>query len=474
MTKVAKFYVTNSADSAKGSLRWAVQRANQHVQAKIVLTESITAPIQLLTQIAIQTHLKIVNQASHNVVIRSTERIFHVTKQLELDGAQHYIVLEHGLSLYNGGAMYSTAPVIGKKLICRNNKAFSNGGAIYSESTILLIDCLFKKNVAGLQGGSIYSQSNVTLQRCQLIKNRVVNEKSAGAAIFINQGQLIACATRIEHNSASLTSGNAGAIFVVMGDINLNDCQVNHNTSYNFGAILVGYGNIDIVKSQINHNQATNPNPTNGGGGGIAVIQGTTKVNQSSISHNVSQSMYASGILSIIGQVIVEDSQFDHNVNRGPGPAIACNVNGSLIAKACSFCHNSGASIGSAIVNFTVAAGSISLNDCQVNHNQLSNYQTIGQTIDVFLQLIAGLVDSLNYQAQASGGSALATLQPILANVILQAQEVNAELAKIPRTLHDTIAGTVASLLLGPILIETFPRLDTAEFFEIHQGQLAT
>src|SRR5262249_38215004 len=170
----------------------------------------------------------------------------------------------------------------------------------------------------------------------------------------------------------------------------------------NEGGIRVGgveLGSIDAVRvigdSTVNGNSSTarvHPRVGDFGGGGIAVEStGNVYVSASHVSDNQTVGMYSGGIGVSLGSVTVTDgSQITGNTNRGPGGGIAANFGGKVtVSGGSQVSGNTGAAIGGGIVNFSGPLGSVTVTGgSQVDNNILTNEETIGQVIVVFLEFI--------------------------------------------------------------------------------------
>jgi hypothetical protein len=149
--------------------------------------------------------------------------------------------------------------------------------------------------------------------------------------------------------------------------------------------------------STVNGNSSTalvDPQTGDFGGGGISVeTTGGVYISASQVNDNVTNGMYSGGIVVGLGDVTVTDhSQIDGNINNGPGGGIAANFLGTItVTDHSQVSGNQGASIGGGIVNFSGPLGSVTVSDgSQVDNNILKNTQTIGQTIDIFIEFING------------------------------------------------------------------------------------
>jgi hypothetical protein len=123
--------------------------------------------------------------------------------------------------------------------------------------------------------------------------------------------------------------------------------------------------------------------------------------------------MYSGGIVVALGDVTVSDgSQIDDNTNRGPGGGIAANFLGTVtISGGSEVDDDTGAAIGGGIVNFSGPGGSVNLTGgSRVDGNTLTDAETLGQAIAVFLRFIGA-------QPNLAGNAALLqSAEHLLAN----------------------------------------------------------
>lgn len=496
-THLRVFRVINSHDAGPGSLRQAFLDANLQVlnaiedkilpsggssltSNRIVISSRVIKPIKLTSgeievtsNIILKCHVK-----PHLMILTSNSRIFNVSAEyFEIEGN---FILKKGSS-NKGGSIYST----GKNLVLKNvhfchNFASQMGGSVYTTGHLSLNQCSFKKNKAGQQGGAIWVGDGATIYQTDISYNKVLNldVSSSGGGIFKDDGELILSQSKVEYNSVSFVevgdlgmsnmkeltspSGSGGGISSMSGNIYIQESSVSFNTSFNSGGILQGLGNITITdKSTINFNQSFTPADA-AGGGGITISVGSVFVSNSSICFNTGLGMYSSGIVSLIGDVIITDqSILEGNINAGPGGSIACNFNGSInISGKSKIIKNTGASLGGAIVNFSLKLGLISISGCSViSDNILNNAQSIGQTIDAFLRVIFSQLDSVAAQATLSGGSGGQKFLSTLPDIKAQGLIIQEELNKIPQKIngidrnHLIGGGAIAGLISCPILI---------------------
>ena len=336
---------------------------------------------------------------------------------------------------YGGAIFVNTAPhqLIGINITIENSRAISGGG-IYTRGSLLLIQSKIINNLAFNQGGGIYAGGDITLYRTKVNYNTVLFplSSSGGGGIFINDGNLVASdCTEINYNQISIYNGSGGAINVLSGNITIEKSKVDFNTGYNSAGIQEGVGNVYIIHSSVSHNTGTNDNVASGGGG-INITVGTVYVSNSQINNNRTKGMFSGGIVSLLGSVMINDSELNFNSNNGPGGAIACNFEGQINITRSKLIGNVAASMGGAITNFSLKFGSIIIQDHTViKDNQLTNGQTIGESLEVFLSIIIRSLIQSNDQANLSGGSGAIKLKLALLSVFEKAISTNIVLQAI-------------------------------------------
>lgn len=84
----------------------------------------------------------------------------------------------------NGGAIFTTSPLVIESCSFRNNYAKDRGSVIYNAKTATISDSTFEENEVVMTGGAIYNQGNLTMTNSHFKRNSAHND---APAIF-NQG----------------------------------------------------------------------------------------------------------------------------------------------------------------------------------------------------------------------------------------------------------------------------------------------
>jgi hypothetical protein len=366
------FFVVNSLDGPDGgpagSLRSAITQATQPGSGtnRVVISSNVDRPINLTAgQIPIGASLDIENLAGSEVVIRQTEsgeRVFQVGT-----GATEVTI--------NGRSRRTPITIEGGSVTDTNANA--NGGGILLTGT-----------------------TDLTLTYVNLTSNTVTS--GSGGGIYAQAGTITLVGSSVTQNLAP--NGFGGGIYLQMGTVIVRDgSHVEENSALNIGGVGVNSGPggfedaVQVIHgSTVNRNSSTSTDDVaakNFGGGGIAV-QGTGSVfvSGSQVSGNQTKGMYSGGILVTLGNVrVTNHSQINGNTNEGPGGGIAANFLGSVIVTGQSQVNdNTGSALGGGIVNFATGAQTVSIeHGSQVSGNTLTNAESLGGALIVFLEAIA-------------------------------------------------------------------------------------
>ena len=244
------------------------------------------------------------------------------------------------------------------------------------------------------------------------------------------------------------------------GNTTVSRSRIDDNRALNVGGINEVKGDVRVVDgSEVNRNSSTAPlNVSSGdfGGGGISEGVGNVFVSRSQVSYNHSIGMYSSGIVVGLGSVTVTSgSRVDWNSNNGPGGGIAANFGGIVtVSGGSQVDHNTGSGNGGGIVNFAGPMGGVRiLGGSEVSHNTLTNYESLGQAVGVFLELLAGSL-GLDFTT-ATGGTSPAALTADIAQL---EQEVASTASRVGRSTDPSgfvVSGGGIGTLLGASITVT-------------------
>ncbi len=477
--------VENENDSGCGSLRDAISQVNDQSDAMSTITFCHDVKeIKLCSEITVAKNVEIIAKHQVTIYIKDCEQARHF--KVTSDAAQTIFKLKN-LVLRGGDTSNDNA---GGGSICidsvnplhkliledcslKHNKAIY-GGAILTNANLILIKTSIKRNCATKQAGGCWVGKNVTMINSSIEHNKVTevsNENFAGG-LNVDDGDLSMINSCISNNLVKYddeadpaVGGLAGGVNVMAGSITANNSHIDCNIALSSGGIKMGTGNINLInKSSVSGNKSFIAGD-NCGGGGINIMNGNVIVEDSTIADNKTNGMYSGSIVSFLGNVSVSNSTISNNVNRGPGGGIACNFNSAVSVVNSKMIGNSGSSLGGAIVNFSGFAGQTFVDKSEICDNNLTNYQTIGQTITAFLNVITGVItqsDTMGAQALPSptggktGSQKLRDVLPAIQTLANATNQSLQDLLAVLETLFDVAkasGGTIASILTCPITI---------------------
>lgn len=203
--------VSNNADNGAGSLRAAI--ANACTGGTITFANTVTSPITLASELAINKNLTILGPGASQLTISGNQMV----------------------RVFSLGKTTPSANIALFDLTIANGRA--DGGGIYNRATTFLTNCTVTNNTAQL-GGGIFNEGTMTLRYTTISGNA-----ATGASWF--------------------PAGGGGILNYVSGTLTLLQSTVNSNT---VGSGIVNLnGNLTIESSTISNNISV----TGSGGGGI-------------------------------------------------------------------------------------------------------------------------------------------------------------------------------------------------------------
>ncbi len=445
------FLVVNTLDGPgsgpAGSLRNAISQANLSGDAHdvVVITPRVKGTIALNSgELSIASSLTILNQSGRPIeILQNTtgQRVFEITASpltthvtLGATSARETLTITGGnLTTGNGGGILVDNPanvltlahvqLVGNSAgLASASSTSRNGGGIDSVGRVVLyqssVGTASNPNQTSGDGGGVWAGAGVTLIGSTVSGNQAGTD--AGGLDVTAGNAVIASGSTVSGNTALL--GTAGGLNVVNGNTTVSQSRVNNNLALNAGGINEIKGNVQVLAgSQVNGNASTaslDVSTGNFGGGGICEGLGNVLVSASQVNFNHSVGMYSSGIVVGLGSVTVTNqSQVNGNRNNGPGGGIAANFGGVVTVSGGSQVNfNTGAGNGGGIVNFAGPLGGVKISGgSQVSHNTLTNFESLGQAVGVFLELLAGKL-GLDVTS-ATGGTTLSALNAEIAQI---------------------------------------------------------
>ncbi len=263
--QAATLTVTTCADSGAGSLRQAVNSANNGDTILFAIDCPASSPLLLTTQITVSTGMTI-SGAGREVVLDGN----HVTRIFDIatsgDVRLEYLTLRNG-SANRGSAIQNisnTTTIDHVTFI--NNSASSNGGAVFISFSngFVVQNSRFINNTAAIHGGAIYAGSNITITDTLFSGNHAYR----GGAFTSYVNGVIATFERVTMSGNATGSsdvhGEGGAIYQGFGSLNILNSTLSGNgspetTAYGSGMYLYWMNSVVIKNSTIVNNQLISP-----------------------------------------------------------------------------------------------------------------------------------------------------------------------------------------------------------------------
>jgi predicted outer membrane repeat protein len=371
MVRAASYTVTTLNDSGPGSLRQAIEDANNDPSADII-TFSVSGTITLASTLPlIQSGDLTINGIGQTVTISGNHAVqvligsfagLSVENLTIANGANSAVYTEGGVLTFNnvtfsgnsgyyGGAIaldsYSETTIANCTFV-NNNAVY--GGAIWSVGTTSVSASTFSTNTASNNGGAISNEYLFS------VTNSIFSGNSAfsGGAVH-NAGVLLTfTGNNFTGNRANL--GIGGAIFNEGGTVRVDGNTFTSNTSDQGGGGIYNSGILEVTNSIFSANSGSfgggimsddrltvtgsifSNNIGGGGGAGIDVSRGTATVIYSSFTGNQANSGGAgggisnNGTLTAAGVTLSSNTAFDQGGGIFNGGFLNM-INSTLVAN---------------------------------------------------------------------------------------------------------------------------------------------
>ena len=340
-TLLSTYTITNLNDSGAGSLRDAIQQANNHSGADTInFASGLSGTITLsANQLVISSPLTIDGPGATSLTISGDDRAG-----------------PDGMLQINGG--------VSAKLDNLTITAGGNGGAVVNSGTLTLDNLVMSGNTGYYEGG-IWNQDagTLTITNSSFTDNTETALGSGGGAIF-NDGRLTITNSSFSRNAAQgggTNLGFGGAIDSERGTVALTNCTLSENSAPTGGAAEAYSGSFTVSNCTFATNAASNA------GGAIDDFNGAALVIKSSTFSANMATGDAGSIENGAGVLTVSNSTFANNQAGGNGGAI---WNGhSLTSTNCTFAGNTAAQGGGIYINSAATLTTVNNTIVATNHD---------------------------------------------------------------------------------------------------------
>ncbi|MBW4677408.1 MAG: putative Ig domain-containing protein [Desmonostoc geniculatum HA4340-LM1] len=383
---MATFQVTNTNDSAEGSLRQAILNANANPGADIiafagsVFTDATPDVITLTSgELDITDALTINGLGASNLSIsgNNTFLVFDLddgNESNQIDVAINDLTITGGSDSVGGIGSFENL-TINNSTISGNSGFF---GGIFNSGTVTINNSTISGNTGFVIGG-------IANQGIATINNSTISGNSGGGGGIFNQGTLSLTNSTISGNSGRQLGG------IVNGGIaTITNSTISGNTSQGDAG---GIGNLDgtlnLISSTITNNTADSDNDGGGDGGGIYIIDGTVTAQNTIIAGNFDSGNEAPDISgavtgnanNLIGSLTGASGTIGTGSDITFASAGITNISQVLAALA----NNGGATQTHALVAGSAAinAGNSAFIPSGVTTDQRGTTRIIGGTVDI-------------------------------------------------------------------------------------------
>jgi len=284
--------VTNPNDSGYGSLRWAVEQANQ-LEGPDTITFDPNVFFPGMTIELNSGQLSLTDTTGTTTIDGSGASV-------TVYGTNFSRVLTVGAGV---SAELSSLTIIGGHAVFNGSDYMTgNGGGISNFGDLTVSSCIFTNNDAAYEGGGIYNALGAHLT---VTGGTTFTRNSAdyGGGIG-NRGELtVSGGSNISYNSAA---SSGGGIQNAAGIITVTSSTLSHNSASYSGGGINNTWEMTIRDSVLSYNSAE------GKGGGISTVYGEVVIDESTLSGN-STTGYGGSIYNSDGGLTISGSTLAYN-----------------------------------------------------------------------------------------------------------------------------------------------------------------
>ncbi|MHC1706426.1 MAG: choice-of-anchor Q domain-containing protein [Bacteroidales bacterium] len=209
-----------------------------------------------------------------------------------------------------------------------------NGSGIYNQGKLYIDESVISNNLDGTEGTGIFNTDTLIMNNCILDSNRTTVYNSSGGCL-INTGFCEINGAVFSHSNASIRAGsiwNKANAF-----LKLTNCSISHNNSTNsnaYGGGIYNDGDLNLIDCQVNHNTTKDA-----GGGLYNSPSANCDITGSVFSWNIAEGAFISsggGGIFNHGTLFIEKSEICNNRTTGFGGGIY----GPSQVKSCLIANN--------------------------------------------------------------------------------------------------------------------------------------
>jgi predicted outer membrane repeat protein len=207
------YSVTSAADDGPGTLRWAIEKAQEMGGAHIQALLEPGAVIELKSALEIEKSLTIegngatLTRAESWTVADNTQllRITGYGTEVEI----RRVHFKNGRTTNDGGAIYSNLGKLTLESCIFNGNQASRGGAVYSNNDLAFRGCTFYGNSAEYYGGAVFFDSNF-INTLTLTGNLFYGNSAGTYPVVRNEGGTVTTSYNVVDVDFGIGAGQAG------------------------------------------------------------------------------------------------------------------------------------------------------------------------------------------------------------------------------------------------------------------------
>jgi hypothetical protein len=378
---LAVFLVHNKNDSGAGSLRAAMDAANNSIGIPDEIIFSVSGTINIASQLpTITDPLTITGPGANLLTINAG------------NGVDQFPATFDGFGVFYTVSPTTPFQVKISDLTITGGDSEGRGGAIDNRVNLTLTDCRILGNSA-FDGGGIYNTGTMTITGSTISGNSANSSQGGGIFNYVGfpyVGKMTISGSTISGNSAS----HGGGLLSLGGTVTITNSTISGNAVSSDGG---GIGNLATTMTIASSTIASNYSRR---GGGI-FNYGTTTITNSTISRN-SASIIGGGIYNIYTANIANSTISGNSAGEGGGifNYVTTNIAGSLIT-------GNSAPTASEIRNVLGAVVPAAVN--------LNGYNLIGESSKTTAQALSGVSAGPNDILATSDGTVPTELAAIIA-----------------------------------------------------------
>lgn len=284
--------LTSPNDSGDGSLRWAVEQANQlEGPDTITFDPGVFFPgmaIELTSgQLSLTdtTGTTTIDGSGASVTVYGTN-----SSRVLIVGAGVSAELS-GLTIIGGHAVFNGS-----------DYETGNGGGIYNFGDLTVSGCIFTNNNAHYDGGGIYNALGARLTVTG-VTTFTQNYADFGGGIASKGELTVSAGSNISCNTSASYGGGIGN---AAGILTVTSSTLSHNSALKYGGGIYNSWEMTISDSVLSYNSAEDR------GGGIHTVYGEVVIGESTLSGN-SATNFGGGIYNADGNLTISGSALAYN-----------------------------------------------------------------------------------------------------------------------------------------------------------------